>query len=84
MYVPFETQSLTMDKGEQKERELIFERAANIYSCRNSKMVEDAWAGLVVFDGNKGGTHNVFQQLLEAGKPFIWINPVNMKYYEII
>jgi uncharacterized phage-like protein YoqJ len=83
MYVPFEAQSLTMDLNEQKERELIFTRAANIYSSRNSKMVEDADAGLVVFDGNKGGTHNVFQQLVENNKPFVWVNPVSMKYYEI-
>lgn len=84
MYVPFDTQALTMDIGEQKERELVFERAANIYSSRNSRMVEDAGAGLVVFDGNKGGTHNVFQQLIETGRPFVWINPVTMKYYEIV
>lgn len=83
MYVPFEAQSLTMEMWEQNERRVVFERAAEIYNCRNSKMVEDADCALVVFDGNKGGTHNVFQQLIEMGKPFVWINPVSMKYYEI-
>lgn len=47
-------------------------------------MVEKADTGLVVWDGNKGGTHNVFQQLVEKKKPFVWINPVNEKFYEII
>lgn len=84
MYVPFQAQTLTMDIGEQKEREVVFERAAEIHSLRNSKMVEDTDCALVVFDGNKGGTHNVFQQLIEIGKPFVWINPVSLKYHEIV
>jgi hypothetical protein len=39
-------------------------------------MVEKCNYGIIVFDGNKGGTHNVFQQMVEKHKPFTWINPV--------
>lgn len=80
-YVPFEGQETTMDAESAELRERLMKTAANVYAVRNSKMVEDADWALVVFDGNKGGTHNVFQQLIEKKKPFVWINPVGKKIW---
>ena len=64
-------------------REELIRSAAEVLSIRNSGMVEKADWGLVVWDGNKGGTHNVFQQLVENKKSFVWINPVGKKIIEI-
>jgi len=80
--IPFEGQEDTMDEQSASDRKLLIESAAQILKCRNSIMVEKADAALVVFDGNKGGTHNVFQQLIENKKPFVWINPVGRKIWE--
>jgi uncharacterized phage-like protein YoqJ len=80
--VPFEGQEETMDANSAFEREYFLKTASKIEKFRNSIMVEKADAALVVFDGNKGGTHNVFQQLIEKQKPFVWINPVGKKIWE--
>ena len=81
--IPFDGQENTMDKDSAAQRENLINKAVETWKCRNSLMVEKADAGLVIWDGNKGGTHNVFQQLVEKKKPFVWINPVNEKFYEI-
>lgn len=82
--IPFEEQSDTMDEASQKDRDFLIEHASKVLTCKNSIMVEKADAALVIFDGNKGGTHNVFQQLIENKKPFVWINPVSQKIWEMI
>lgn len=46
-------------------------------------MVEIIDYGIIVWDGNKGGTHNVFQQMIENKKGFVWINPVSEKILEV-
>lgn len=81
--VPFESQAETMDTVSRELRETLINGASEIKRIRNSLMVDKADAGLVVFDGNKGGTHNVFQQLIEKQKPLVWINPVAKKIWEL-
>lgn len=81
--IPFESQGNTMDEMSRYERDVFISFASEIKNVRNSSMVDKADAGLVVFDGNKGGTHNVFQQLIEKQKPFVWINPVAKKIWEL-
>lgn len=81
--VPFESQSETMDEESQKQREQYIRNASEILKIRNSLMVEKTDSALVVFDGNKGGTHNVFQQLIEKSIPMVWINPVGKKIWEL-
>lgn len=73
---PFEGQENTMDDSSKIIREEFLSIAKEIKYIKNSKMVELADMAIVVFDGNKGGTHNVFQQLIENKKNFYWINPV--------
>ena len=80
--VPFERQEETMNNESKVHRATLLESAAKIHYVKNSKMVEWADAGIVIFDGNKGGTHNVLQQLVESKKPFWWINPVGEKVWE--
>jgi uncharacterized phage-like protein YoqJ len=79
---PFEEQIETIPETEKPLREWCFEKAAETWKIRNSQMVVKCDSAIVVFDGNKGGTHNVFQQLVENKKPFIWINPVGEKIWE--
>ena len=81
--IPFEGQPKTMDEESELEREHYIKTAAAVLKIRNSQMVEKANAALVVFDGNKGGTHNVFQQLIEKNIPMVWINPVGKKVWEL-
>ena len=82
--IPFDSQSETMDEESKTERDYLIKNAADVLKIRNSQMVEKANAALVVFDGNKGGTHNVFQQLIEKNIPMVWINPVGKKVWELI
>ena len=83
--VPFKEQEDTIAEEEQKIlRRDCLSNAKEIWDIRNSQIVEKCDAALVVFDGNKGGTHNVFQQLIEKQKPFIWLNPVGKKRWECI
>lgn len=81
--LPFAEHADTMDNTSKIHRAQCIEHASKVMSCRNSHMVEKADAALVVFDGNKGGTHNVFQQLIESSIPFVWINPVGKKIWEL-
>ncbi len=75
--IPFEEQAATMDANEAAAREKLIEKATEKRKVKNSWMVEQVEMGIVVWDGNKGGTHNVVQQLIEKKKSFIWINPVS-------
>jgi uncharacterized phage-like protein YoqJ len=75
--VPFDDQDLTMDVTERAERANLIDHAAAVVCAKNSYMVEHTDMGIVVWDGNKGGTANVVQQLVEKKKDFVWINPVS-------
>lgn len=79
---PFAEQHETMSEDEQSLRQMCMFFAKDVWPIRNSQMIEKADAAIVVFDGNKGGTHNCFQQLIEKQKPFVWINPVSKKIWE--
>lgn len=83
-YVPFEDQDKTMDDASKELRRLLLTRANRVFNLRNSYMVEAADRGIIVWDGNKGGTHNVLQQMIESKKPFLWINPVSEKIIEAL
>lgn len=80
--VPFEEQADYMTDETKKHREKLLDVSSQIMKVKNSWMVEHADMAIVVFDGNKGGTANVFQQLIEKNKPFVWINPVGQKVWE--
>lgn len=74
--IPFAEQSETMGLEDKLLRDALIKSAAQTQEARNSYMVENCDTAIVVWDGNKGGTHNCFQQLIEAKKDFWWINPV--------
>jgi len=74
--VPFESQELTMSPRDADLREQLLKSAKKIERVKNSWMVEHCDIGIVVWDANKGGTHNVVQQFVENRKNFYWINPV--------
>lgn len=79
-YIPFEQDYMSHKDFEYRAG--VISMSTKI-SARNSSMVENCDNGIIVFDGNKGGTHNVFQQMLEKKKPFIWIEPNNKQTYKI-
>lgn len=74
--IPFEEQGELMDTYRRNFRDKIMKEAKEIKKVKNSWMVENIDTAIVVWDGNKGGTHNVVQQLIEKKKNFFWINPV--------
>ena len=74
--VPFEDQDKRMNKESVELRQHLISKAKGVKTSRNSFMVEKANVGIVVWDGNKGGTHNVLQQLVEKKIDFYWVNPV--------
>lgn len=74
--IPFEGQEFTMTQNAKYFREDLLKIAKEIKYVKNSWMVDHCDVAIVIFDGNKGGTHNVFQQLIEKKKNFYWINPV--------
>lgn len=82
-YIPFEGQDEYMSDEDKILRTELIDRASRIRYVRNSLMIEDSDTAIVVWDGNKGGTHNVIQQLIENKKLFYWINPVKEKIYNI-
>lgn len=82
--IPFDEQGETMEESEALLRSELIRQAGQVRKVKNSWMVEEAEMGIVVWDGNKGGTHNVVQQLIEKQKPFIWINPVGRKVWHCL
>jgi len=82
--IPFEDQQDLVEEFEKEERLNLIDQASKIWRIRNSAMLEKSDVGIVVWDGNKGGTHNVVQQLVENKKPFFWINPVSEKIWECL
>ena len=78
---PFEEQYETMDAESAKHREICLANAIEIKKIRNSSMINLSDGGIIVWDGNKGGTHNVLQQMVEKQKSFTWINPVSEKVW---
>lgn len=76
IYIPFDEQDQYMTEEDAKLRKYYIERAYVVKKCRNREMVEDCSYGIVVWDGNKGGTYNCFQQLIEKKKDIYWINPL--------
>jgi len=74
--IPFEGQEKLMDTYRRVFRDQLLSEAKEIKKVKNSWMVENCDTAIVVWDGNKGGTHNVVQQLVEKKKNFFWINPV--------
>lgn len=74
--VPFEGQEYTMTPRDADVREQLLKVAKEIKEVKNSWMVEHTDMGIAVWDGNKGGTHNVVQQFVEKRRNFYWINPV--------
>lgn len=82
--IPFEEQAATMSEDDADNRKKLIDAAGKVMYVKNSWMVEHCDMGIVVWDGNKGGTHNVLQQLIEKNKPFIWINPVGQKIWKCL
>jgi len=80
--IPFDGQDETMNDEEKSFRQVCLDKASTVVLMKNSLMVEKSDMGIVVWDGNKGGTHNVAQQLIEKNKPFFWINPVGKKVWK--
>ena len=74
--IPFEEQRETMEAEDRLLRDELIGLASEVLHVRNSYMVENCDSAIVVWDGNKGGTHNCFQQLVESKKDFWWVNPV--------
>ena len=74
--VPFEGQEHNMIMLHKVMRDQLLSEAKEIKKVKNSWMVENCDTAIVIFDGNKGGTANVVQQLVEKKKNFFWINPV--------
>lgn len=72
--IPFEEQSQTMEAEDKILRDELIKSASYIQYVRNRFMIETCDTAIVVWDGNKGGTHNCFQQLIEAKKDFWWLN----------
>lgn len=79
----FEEQADYMSDDERVRRSRLIEEAEVVYKIRNSEMLERSDRGIIVWDGNKGGTHNVMQQMLERGRGYIWIEPKSLRVYEI-
>lgn len=79
--IPFEEQNEYMCSSDKLARDLHISAAKEIKKVKNSWMVEHCDEAIVVWDGNKGGTANVIQQLVEKNIPFTWINPVGKKVW---
>jgi len=78
-YIPFAEQDEYMSEADKIRRSTLITNSYAVIYAKNSQMVEDCQSGIIVWDGNKGGTHNVFQQMLEKKKSFWWIEPNNKK-----
>lgn len=74
--IPFEEQAQTMEVEDRILRDELIKSASEVQHVRNRFMIETCDAAIIVWDGNKGGTHNCLQQLIENKRDFWWINPV--------
>lgn len=74
--IPFDGQDEGMSGLIKFTRDDLIRDAVEVRKVKNSWMVEECDTAIAVWDGNKGGTHNVVQQLVEKKKNFFWINPV--------
>lgn len=74
--IPFDGQDADMSAADKVTRSHLIASAAEVRKVHNAWMVEECDMAIVVWDGNKGGTHNVVQQLVEKRKGFLWLNPV--------
>ncbi len=72
-----------MSEQDRREREELLGLAAEVKKVRNRYMTEHCQGAIAVWDGNKGGTHNCFQQLLEFNKPILWLIPQSKKVVEV-
>lgn len=77
--VPFDEQGEDYSFEDYESRHNAIKQAKNTLKVRNRYMVETCDAAIVVWDGNKGGTHNCLQQLLESKKDIFWLNPIKEK-----
>lgn len=75
--IPFDEQDQYMLDCDKWVRTEMINGAKEIKKVKNSWMVEHCDIAICVWDGNKGGTHNVIQQLIEKRIDFYWINPVS-------
>ena len=82
--IPFEEQQERVESFERELRLSLISSASQVKQVRNSHMIESCDACIVVWDGNKGGTHNCVQQLVENNKPFYWINPCGQKIWNCV
>jgi uncharacterized phage-like protein YoqJ len=80
--IPFIEQSTKMSKKDSERRQQLIDKAKGLLYIRNSEMIERTDRAIIVWDGNKGGTHNCFQQLVEKKRNFYWINPVKQTVVE--
>ena len=80
--IPFEEQEDYMTEKTKAVRTNFINLAKEVKMVKNSWMVEHCDYAIVVWDGNKGGTHNVLQQLIEKNIPFTWINPSGQKIWQ--
>lgn len=79
--IQFEEQADYMSPETKLLRASFLSSAKEKKLVKNSWMVENCDRAIVIWDGNKGGTHNVLQQLIEKQIPFTWINPVSKKIW---
>jgi uncharacterized phage-like protein YoqJ len=77
--IPFDEQGDDYSIEDYELRKNLISSAKEIKKVRNTFMVENCNLAIVCWDGNKGGTHNCFQQLLEAKKDIYWLNPIKEK-----
>lgn len=82
--IPFEEQADYMLPETKLLRNKLLSHAKEKKLVKNSWMVDNCDHAIVIWDGNKGGTHNVLQQLIEKQIPFTWINPVSQKIWNCI
>jgi uncharacterized phage-like protein YoqJ len=82
--IPFEEQSNYMVPETKLLRESMLSYAKEKKLVKNSWMIDNCDYAIVVWDGNKGGTHNVLQQLIEKQIDFTWINPVSKKIWNCV
>lgn len=82
--IPFDEQQDTMKEEDSNLRETLIKSSAQVIKCRNSEMIEKCNGAVVVWNGGKGGTHNVFEQLLQTNKQIFWMIPARKQIVDIM